>query len=192
MLLLHINSEKDAYMIDKLIKQGKHMFIIVYMVGCGPCNATRPEWHKMGDALNKQYKNNGDLVVADINKDFMHLIKHVGNIDGFPTMKYIANNGTTVETYENSNIKTKDRGVDSFINWVESKVLDGQVISVTPASTPQHVYNRLKSKKHGKTHGKNKTGKKHDKKHDKTSNKRKNDKKHRNKSKTNKRHSKTK
>ena len=161
-------------MIDKLIKQGKHMFIIVYMVGCGPCNATRPEWHKMGDALNKQYKNDGDLVVADINKDFMHLIKHVGNIDGFPTMKYIANNGTTVETYENSNIKTKDRGVDSFINWVESKVLDGQVISVTPASTPQHVYNRLKSKKHGKTHGKNKTGKKHDKTNKRHSNKRKN------------------
>ena len=165
MLLLHINSEKDAYMIDKLIKQGKHMFIIVYMVGCGPCNATRPEWHKMGDALNKQYKSDRDLVIADVNKDFMHLIKHVGNIDGFPTMKYIANNGNTVETYENSNIKVKDRGVDSLINWVESKILDGQVISVTPASTPQHVYNRLKSKKHRKTHGKkhdkNKTGKKH-------------------------------
>jgi hypothetical protein len=158
MLLLHINSEKDAYIIDKLIKQGKHMFIIVYMVGCGPCNATRPEWHKMGDALNKQYKNDRDLVIADVNKDFMHLIKHVGNIDGFPTMKYIANNGNTVETYENSNIKVKDRGVDSFINWVESKVLDGQVISVTPASTPQHVYNRLKSKKHRKTN-KSKTSK---------------------------------
>ena len=170
MLLLHINSEKDAYMIDKLIKQGKHMFIIVYMVGCGPCNATRPEWHKMGDALNKQYKGDRDLVIADVNKDFMHLIKHVGNIDGFPTMKYIANNGNTVETYENSNIKVKDRGVDSFINWVESKILDGQVISVTPASTPQHVYNRLKSKRH----------------------KRKTNKRHSNKSKTNKRHRKNK
>ena len=159
MLLLHINSEKDAHIIDQLIKQGKHMFIIVYMVGCGPCNATRPEWHKMGDALNKQYKANDDLVIADVNKDFMHLIKHVGNIDGFPTMKYIANNGNTVETYENSDIKTKDRGVDSFINWVESKVLNGQVISVTPASTPQQVYNRLKSNKSNKSKTNKKRGK---------------------------------
>lgn len=167
MLLLHINSEKDAYIIDKLIKQGKHMFIIIYMVGCGPCNATRPEWHKMGDALDKQYKNNSDLVIADVNKDFMHLIEHVGNIDGFPTMKYIANNGNTVETYENSNIKVKDRGVDSFINWVESKVLDGQVISVTPTSTSQHVYNRLKSKKHKKK----KSGKKKSRKNKSRKNK---------------------
>ena len=182
MLLLHINSEKDAYMIDQLIKDGKRMFIIVYMVGCGPCNATRPEWHKMGDALNKQYKSDRDLVIADVNKDFMHLIKHVGNIDGFPTMKYIANNGNTVETYENSDIKVKDRGVDSFINWVESKVLDGQVVSVTPASTSQHVYNRLKSKKHksNKRHGK--SNKRHGK-----SNKSKT-----NKSKTNKTRGKTK
>jgi hypothetical protein len=40
---LHINSEKDASKIDELIKQGNDVFILVYMEGCGPCNATRPE-----------------------------------------------------------------------------------------------------------------------------------------------------
>ncbi len=157
MLLLHIDSEKDAHMIDTLIQQGKHMFVIVYMEGCGPCNATRPEWSKMGDALSKRYKHNKDLVVADVNKDFMHLIKHIGNIDGFPTMKYISENGKKVQLYENSNIKTKDRSVDSFINWVESNIMDGKVVSVSPVSTPQHVYNRLSRKRHKSKRNRNKS-----------------------------------
>jgi hypothetical protein len=170
MLLLHIDSEKDADMIDKLVQQGKHMFVIVYMVGCGPCNATRPEWSKMGNALSKRYKYDNDLVIADVNKDFMHLIKHIGNIDGFPTMKYISENGQHIQLYEDSNIKTKDRSVDSFINWVESNILEGKVVSAGPVSTPQNVYDRLsrKSKRHGKSHNKSHNkSKRHNKTHSK-------------------------
>ena len=146
MLLLHIDSENDAHIIDKHIQDGKQMFIIVYMVGCGPCNATRPEWAKMGNALSERYGNESNLVIADVNKDFMPLIKNIGNVDGFPTMKYIAENGQKVEAYEDSNINTKDRSVDSFVNWVESKILDGKIVSTTPVSTPQHVYDRLTRK----------------------------------------------
>ena len=54
MLFLHINSEKDVSKIDKLIKQGKDVFILVYMEKCGPCNATRPEWDKIETALKEQ------------------------------------------------------------------------------------------------------------------------------------------
>ena len=67
MLLLHIDSENDAHIIDKHIQDGKQMFIIVYMVGCGPCNATRPEWAKMGNALSERYGNESNLVIADVN-----------------------------------------------------------------------------------------------------------------------------
>ena len=139
MYILHINSGKDDGKIDKMIKQGKQVFILVYMEGCGPCNATRPEWAKLESALKTQYAKNDNLVVVDIDKDYASSIKHIGNIDGFPTMKYFCNNGKTIETYENSSIKKKDRSVTSFINWIESKI--NKAMSST--SSPQHVYERI-------------------------------------------------
>jgi hypothetical protein len=150
MYILHINSEKDVSKIDKMIKQGKNMFILVYMEGCGPCNATRPEWAKIESALKDQYAKNDKLVVVDVNKDFMSDIKHIGNIDGFPTMKYIGNYGKTVESYENSSVKKKDRSVSSFINWIESNI--NKMESTTTTSSAKHVYNRIsKTKKHHET-----------------------------------------
>ena len=149
MHILHINSEKDVSKIDKMIKQGKDVFILVYMEGCGPCNATRPEWAKIESALKDQYANNDKLVVVDVNKDFISKFKHIGQIDGFPTMKYIGNYGKIVETYENSPVKKKDRSVSSFINWIESKI--NKMISTTPTSSAEHVYRRI-SQTRRKTH----------------------------------------
>jgi thiol-disulfide isomerase/thioredoxin len=154
MHILHINSEKDVSNIDKMIKQGKDVFILVYMEGCGPCNATRPEWAKIESALKDQYANNDKLVVIDVNKDFMSSIKHIGKVDGFPTMKYIGNYGKTVEPYENSSVKKKDRSVSSFINWIESKI--NKMESTTSTSSAKHVYKRISTtKKHNyKSHHK--------------------------------------
>ena len=135
MHLLHINSKQDSKKIDKYIKNGSDVFILVYMVGCGPCNATRPEWAKLDGALRAQYKNNNKLVVIDVNKDFLPYIKNIGPIDGFPTMKYIGNHGKTVENYE------KDRSVDSFIKWIESKI--NIIISTEETSSPEAVYKRI-------------------------------------------------
>ena len=151
MHILHINSEKDASKIDEMIKDGKDVFIIVYMEGCGPCNATRPEWGKLESALKEQYSTNDKLVVIDVNKDFISNIKHIGSIDGFPTMKYIGTYGKTIEPYEESSIKKKDRSINSFINWIESKI--NKVISTTPTSSVKNVYNRIsQTKKHNKRH----------------------------------------
>jgi thiol-disulfide isomerase/thioredoxin len=143
MKLLHIDSIQDADKIDKLIKQGNNVFILVYMVGCGPCNAVRPEWSKLGSALNSQYENNDKLVIIDVNKDYLPQIKTIGQIDGFPTIKYITNNGELIENYEDSSINNKNRSVDSFINWIESKILNGKVKSLTPISSPVEVYKRI-------------------------------------------------
>jgi len=66
---------------------------------------------------------------------------HIGQVDGFPTMKYIANQGAIVETYENSGVKNKDRSTDSFINWIEQNIND--VVSTEETSSPQHVFKRL-------------------------------------------------
>jgi hypothetical protein len=144
---LHINSEKDASKIDELIKQGNDVFILVYMEGCGPCNATRPEWGNIESALKEQYATNDKLVVIDVNKDFLSSIKHIGEVDGFPTMKYIGNYGKTIEPYEESSVNNKDRSVTSFINWIESKI--NKVISTTPYSSAKHDYYGVS---HAKTH----------------------------------------
>lgn len=155
MHILHINSEKDVGQVDKMINKGKDVFILVYMEGCGPCNATRPEWAKIESALKEQYAKNDKLVVVDVNKDFLSSIKHISNVDGFPTMKYIGNNGKIVESYEDSSITKKDRSVSSFIIWIESKI--NKMVSTTPTSSSKHVYNRISStrKHHNKSHLKN-------------------------------------
>ena len=138
MIVLHIETEKDAFMVDKLIKQGNDVFILVYMERCGPCNATRPEWEKIEPTLKSQYAKNNKLVVIDINKDYIDKVKHIGSIDGFPTMKYISNYGKKVEPYETSSITTKDRSLDSFVNWIETNI--NTVKSVTPNSS---AYDRI-------------------------------------------------
>jgi hypothetical protein len=150
---LHKNGSKKN-IVDDMIRGKKHVFILIYMEGCGPCNATRPEWSKMAHTLQKQYSKNKDIVIIDINKDLLSSIKGIGSINGFPTMKYITNKGHTVETYEDSSIKNKDRSLDSFINWVETKVLNGKIVS-TNFTGPQHLHNRVSkkqitNKKHGK------------------------------------------
>jgi thiol-disulfide isomerase/thioredoxin len=169
MLVLHINSEEDANKIDEIIQQGNDVFILVYMEGCGPCNATRPEWTKIESALKDQYAKNDKLIVVDVNKDFLSNIKNIGEVDGFPTMKYIGDHGKTIESYENSSVKKKNRSVSSFINWIELKI--NTVVSTSPTSSAKNVYNRiLKDKKYyKKTHRKkNYRNKSHRKRHKKT------------------------
>lgn len=95
-------------------------FILYYMIGCGPCNRTKPEWAKMVNVL-KKYANNNDIAIVDIDQVLSSKIKNIPEPMGFPTMRFITNNGKTVENYEDSNIDTKDRTIDSFVSWVESK-----------------------------------------------------------------------
>jgi hypothetical protein len=150
MIVLHIETEKDAFMVDKLVNQGSDVFILVYMKGCGPCNATRPEWEKIEPTLKSQYAKNNKLVVIDINKDYIDKVKHIGSIDGFPTMKYISNYGKKVEPYEKSSISRKDRTLDSFINWIETNI--NTVQSVTPNSS---AYDRIVGKSNTRRKRKN-------------------------------------
>ena len=71
MIILHINSGTNVSKIDKYIKNGSHVFILIFMEGCGPCNATRPEWEKLESALKDQYAHNNKIVVIDVNKDYL-------------------------------------------------------------------------------------------------------------------------
>lgn len=157
MIVLHINSKDELHpqkelrkkyklpqssknnIVDDIIKNKNNVFVLIWMEGCGPCNATKPEWFKLESAL--QNNNDDELVILDVNQDMLSDIKGLGNIEGFPTLKYFSNKGKQVQNYEDSSIRDKDRSVDSFINWIESNTRE--VKSTSPASTPQNVYNRL-------------------------------------------------
>ena len=130
MVFIHVNktnynkyqntSQNPITKLDEFLLN-KKVFIIIYMEGCGPCIAARPEWKKLENVL-KNYTNNNEVAIVDIDKDLIHKVKYIKNQpSGFPTIRYITDKGNVVETYEDSDIKNKDRSIDSFVEWINSK-----------------------------------------------------------------------
>lgn len=142
MIIIHATTEADANELNHHVESGKDVFMLIYMEGCGPCNATRPEWKKLESALNHQYKNNKSLVIATVDSKVVGSLKHAGDIIGFPTIIYLSHNGKKLEAFESSSIKDKQRNVDCFMNWVESNV--GNIVS---ESSHHDVLKRI-SKRH--------------------------------------------
>ena len=116
MVFSHIHSSNDKEKIKDLnnhIKKGKPTFILIYMDGCGPCNATRPEWGKLENVLSS-LKKNEDTMIADVDQD---LLDHLDSIKekpiGFPTMLYIQ--GDNVDNYDGG------RTITDFVKWIKEK-----------------------------------------------------------------------
>lgn len=167
MIFLHItDSHEDIERFKKYVAEGKDIFVLIFKVGCPPCEMTIPKWKLIENKLTNTYKNNDNIVVADINMEMLEFIEMVvGTVDGFPTMKYIGSNGKVIEAYEESRISKKDRSVESFVSWIESKI-DKQEKKHIPTprynKTKNHIATprNYKSKPHkqngGKTRRKNK------------------------------------
>jgi thiol-disulfide isomerase/thioredoxin len=125
MKILHIDPKnKNTKMFNDYVEQGKHIFVIFYLEGCGPCNATRPEWAKIENVLKNKYGKNENIVIADVDQELLKEIKYLTTQPkGFPTIRYISNKGKTSEDYEDSpDVKNKDRKIDSFVEWIDSKM----------------------------------------------------------------------
>ncbi len=124
MKYLHINpnDKENIKSLNTYIKDGNNLFILIYLEGCGPCNETRPEWKKIENITKNKYNNN-DGIIVDIDQEMLKDIKGLSiQPKGFPTIIYVTDNGKVIEDYEDSNIENKDRTIDSFIKWIESKV----------------------------------------------------------------------
>ena len=123
MKILHIDpTTNNINLFDDYVSQDKHVFVLIYLEGCGPCNATRPEWKKIENVLKDKYKSNDDLIVIDVDQELLKkMTKLKQEPKGFPTMLYITNKGETTEEYneEDSNIARK---VESFEKWIDSKM----------------------------------------------------------------------
>lgn len=116
MIFLHINSKSNnAHLFNKYVEEGKQIFVLFYMEGCGPCNMTRPEWKKIENILSSTDTNN-NIVVVDIDQEVSEELKYLQSKPiGFPTMRYIANKGKTSEDYNG------ERNIDAFMKWIQSK-----------------------------------------------------------------------
>jgi hypothetical protein len=121
MIFLHISKAAgNSALLDKYVGEGKCVFVLIYMDGCGPCEATRPEWAKLKHTLSGKYKHNNNIVIADVNSDALGAgIKHIQNIRGFPTMRMICKKGQLKEEFEEGKHLNKARTVDAFIEWIE-------------------------------------------------------------------------
>jgi thiol-disulfide isomerase/thioredoxin len=164
MYILHVNNAAAVAKLNKHIDNGSHVFMLIYMEGCGPCNATRPEWAALEKTLGFQYSKNHKLVVADINKDVAHLIHKIPQPNSFPTMIYVSQNGNNIEKFEESSINDKSRNTDCFMNWIEGHVSKMELIS----SNSHISYKKARTNTHKKhkgtrKHHKNKSSTKHNK-----------------------------
>jgi thiol-disulfide isomerase/thioredoxin len=113
--------------LNKFITSGKNVFILIYMEGCGPCNATRPEWKKLENTLKKEISNSNEIIVVDIDKDLLDNVKKIKTQPkGFPTIRFISNKGEISEDFEDSKLseENKKRNIDSFVKWIELKLDD--------------------------------------------------------------------
>jgi hypothetical protein len=125
----HVNNAAKAAELNTYIDNGTDVFMLIYMAGCGPCNAARPEWAKLEHSLGGQYgkKKPYKFIVSDINKDFAHLIHKIKQPNAFPTILYVS--GNKIENYEDSSINDKRRELDCFMNWIESHVSKIEAVS---------------------------------------------------------------
>lgn len=118
---LDVKNEKKIKKLNNGIKDGKHIFLFLFMVGCNPCNMTKDPWSKIHEHLDDDCLKNPDIVVSMVDKDFYPKLQSVGKEPmGFPTLRYIGKDG--IEDYEESNIDKMDRSADSFAKWIKSKV----------------------------------------------------------------------
>ena len=118
---IYKNGKTRIEFLNDLIERtpNSKVFILYYMEGCGPCNATRPDWSKIKNVL-KNYEDNNQIAIVDIDQVLSSKIKSVKQQpNSFPTIRFITNKGKEVLNYEDSDVKNKDRSIDSFVEWIK-------------------------------------------------------------------------
>jgi len=130
---------------------GKQIFLFLYMDGCGPCNMTKTSWKDIKKHVKKDHLKNKNVCVAEINKNLFGEIENIGSDPmGYPTLRYINNNGKTIEEYESG------RSPEAFAQWIESK-LHKTVVHHRQYPVPHKQHNKphtrnTKHHSHGKHH----------------------------------------
>lgn len=142
------------------LSAGHHTYMFIFMTGCGPCNSTKPEWHKFA----KQYKSENantskNVMIVCINKDLFGQLtdeqtkKSLAGEEpgGFPTLRHISN-GVSNE-YENQMGDEASRTEEAFEAWV-NKTSEGQTGGRKTKKTKKTKRRKSKRRKSKKTKSK--------------------------------------
>lgn len=160
------SSKQKVELLNKDIDSGSHVFLLIYLTGCPPCNMTKPEW----DMLEKEFPDNDNLVVARINSDLLRELKNYGGSPkGYPTMRYICKKGSKITIEEYDGERTKD----AFIKWIKSHIGKAQHVGGSRrrkkmASRHSRRHSR-KSKSRRRRHSRKSKSKRHSIRHSRKS-----------------------
>jgi len=127
MEMIHINDSNDVNKLSrvrKYVEEGKDVYVLVYMVGCGACDIVHPEWNKIKKELKEDdLLNNSNIVVVDVNKEFLH---HPDNtfikdetIVGYPTLLFLGKG-------KKDELKASLPDAKTIVNWIKKNSLGGE------------------------------------------------------------------
>jgi thiol-disulfide isomerase/thioredoxin len=91
-------------------KQGKEIYVFVYMEECGHCKVVKPDWEKIERNIKKDFPKAHFIVTKVESKYISNLKKYLGNITSFPTFLKIKNK--KVEKH------TPNRDYHSLWQWI--------------------------------------------------------------------------
>jgi hypothetical protein len=143
------NDKKKIKNLNNAIKSGKHIFLFIFMDGCGPCNNTKPSWADIKNKMDPYLLKRHDISIVEINQELFKFVENIGKEPmGYPTLRYVYKSKS--EEYEDSEIENKDRSTESFVKWINSKLKkqDGG------SRIKSKKYTRKASKKYKKKGGK--------------------------------------
>ena len=142
------SSKRRLQKLDDLMgNKNNKVFILIFMEGCRPCGATRPEWKKLENVLPKDFLKRDDIVIASVDTELADGLKNLATkASSFPTMRFMTDGGKKVENYEDSDIEKKDHTIDSFVEWIKlktnSKMTGGKTKKVRKARKWSSKYKR--------------------------------------------------
>jgi len=102
----------------KSYKEGKDIYVFVYMEECGHCKSVKPDWIKIEKNIKKQFPNAHFIVTKVERKYIPSLKKYLGEITRFPTFLKI-NIKKPTEKYEDK------RDYWSLWSWIMNKKKKG-------------------------------------------------------------------
>jgi hypothetical protein len=133
--------EHDFTPVVNHINQGKKAFIIVYMTGCPPCNATLPEW----DKIKTQGRIPEDTMVMKVNRELKDdlakelQMEELRNVSSFPTI-------TMIEKDKPMSHYQGERTANDFTNWIETNSKSTQTTPLTQESSTEEMQTSPKQK----------------------------------------------
>ena len=136
--LLTDKNRENIQQCNKHVKNGKHLFLFLYLKGCGPCKYTKTQWDMIDKNVNPNYLQNNDIMVSQVNQELYKDLKDIGDEpSGYPTIRHIHNN--KVSEYEG------DRSTQSFADWIDQKLNESKHSS---SHRKLQIHNGRSNRKH--------------------------------------------